>query len=56
MVATGGLAELVSEYSRRITHVDKFLTLEGLQLMDAAARAAKTAEAAEAAETVQASV
>lgn len=40
VVATGGLAELVSAYSRRITHVDKFLTLKGLQLMDAAAKAA----------------
>ena len=40
VVATGGLAELVSEFSRRITHVDKFLTLKGLQIMDAAAQAA----------------
>ncbi|MBQ3386751.1 MAG: type III pantothenate kinase, partial [Eggerthellaceae bacterium] len=40
VVATGGLAELVSAYSRRITHVDKFLTLKGLQLMDAAVQAA----------------
>lgn len=39
VVATGGLAELVSAYSRRITAVDKYLTLKGLQLMDAAARA-----------------
>ena len=43
VVATGGLAELVSAFSRRITHVDKFLTLKGLQIMDAAAKAAKAA-------------
>ena len=38
VVATGGLAELVSAYSRRITHVDKFLTLRGLMMLDAKAR------------------
>ncbi len=48
VVATGGLAELVSAYSRRITVVDKFLTLKGLQIMDAAARTAKEAAAREA--------
>ena len=41
VVATGGLAELVSAYSRRITAVDKLLTLRGLEIMDAKARAGR---------------
>ena len=46
VVATGGLCELVSAYSRRISAVDKFLTLKGLQMMDAAAKARLAAEVA----------
>ncbi|MBX5437022.1 MAG: type III pantothenate kinase [Alicyclobacillaceae bacterium] len=33
VVATGGLAELVSPYSRTIQHVDPYLTLEGLRIL-----------------------
>ena len=33
VIATGGLAGLISEETRRIHHVDQFLTLEGLRIL-----------------------
>jgi len=33
VIATGGLADLVSPHSRTIERVDPFLTLEGLRLV-----------------------
>ncbi len=48
VVATGGLCEIISDHSRRITDVDRFLTLKGLMIMEAAARARAQAEEAEA--------
>ena len=33
VIATGGLASFIAAYSERITHVEPFLTLEGLRLI-----------------------
>ncbi len=46
VVATGGLCDVISAQSNRITVQDRFLTLKGLMIMDAAVKARAQAQAA----------